>query len=258
VVELRGRALPGAARNAGLAVARGEYISFPGSHVQVSPGSFRARIAAHDAGFAMVTGSVANGTLTPAGWASYLLDHATSLPTRPSGDLAGPPAHCSYEAEALRRIGGFPEGMRAGEDTVVNERLWRLGYRAYRSQEIEITHRSPCTNLPRLLRHHFVRGRAMAKILVHDRRIFEDGTGVGLESWLFGYGRQRIRGVERNVQTWGDDHVRVQLARVRPHLLAGVAAAWCGIWFELFALRPWGTTRVLLHSLLDRGRRRRA
>ena len=60
---------PGRARNAGLRVARGDYISFPGSHVELPPGSLAARLRAHELGYAMVTGTMLNGTPTraPAG-----------------------------------------------------------------------------------------------------------------------------------------------------------------------------------------------
>ena len=68
--------------NAGLAVARGRFVSFPGSHVELVAGSLAARLAAHESGYAMVTGTVLNGTLTPAGWAAYFLEHTPALPGR--------------------------------------------------------------------------------------------------------------------------------------------------------------------------------
>src|SRR5205085_549726 len=60
---------------------------------------------------------------------------------------------------------GFPEHLRAGEDTVVNQELFARGYRARRVQEIVLVHRSRCETVPRLLRHHFQRGRALHKIV---------------------------------------------------------------------------------------------
>ncbi len=44
-LQLPERALPGEARNAGLWMARGEYVTFPGSHVWLEPGSLDARLA---------------------------------------------------------------------------------------------------------------------------------------------------------------------------------------------------------------------
>ncbi|HEX3834064.1 MAG TPA: glycosyltransferase, partial [Solirubrobacteraceae bacterium] len=80
LVELPRPALPGEARNAGLSVARGDYVTFPGSHIELPQGSLAARVRAHESGYPMVTGSTLNGTRTWAGWASYFIDHAAVLP----------------------------------------------------------------------------------------------------------------------------------------------------------------------------------
>ena len=95
LIVLEGDALPGRARNAGLAVASGAFVSFPGSHVELPPGSLAARIAAHRRGYAMVTGTLLNGTPTLAGWASYFLDNVAELHGRPSEELSAAPSHCS-------------------------------------------------------------------------------------------------------------------------------------------------------------------
>ena len=90
------------------------------------------------------SGTLRNGTPTAAGWASYFLDNRSALPGRPSGPLTRAPVRCSYLREALLQVGGFREDLPAAEDTLVNARLHALGYRAYRSSEVTLTHRSPC------------------------------------------------------------------------------------------------------------------
>ncbi|MGI9019710.1 MAG: glycosyltransferase family 2 protein, partial [Solirubrobacterales bacterium] len=236
VVDVAEPGLPGAARNAGLAVARGEYVSFPGSHVELPPGSLAARIAAHERGFSMVTGSVRNGNPTRAGWAAYFLDHAGSLPGRPSGELDATPAHCSYTREALLEVGGFPEDMRAGEDTVVNRELWRRGHRAYRAAAIELTHRNRSSTAWRLARHHFVRGRAFGRILLGNYPGGSPRGRRGILSFLVGYPRWRVRNTDRRVHEWGGE-LRAQYARSRRLVILGALAAGAGACFEVLLPR---------------------
>jgi glycosyltransferase involved in cell wall biosynthesis len=251
LVDLGSGALPGVARNAGLRLARGDYVSFPGSHVELPPGSLAARLGAHEQGHAMVTGTILNGTTTCAGWASYFLDHSTVLPGRPSGLLPGAPAHCSYARHLLLSVGGFPEHLRAGEDTVVNQELAAFQYKAYRARDVRLVHASPCRGPVRLMRHHFLRGRGLGRILLDDYRGRGRLISAGfIKDNLVRYVPRRVRGIGRHVGEWGGP-LRPVHRRVLPLVIAGAASACAGLWYELLRPEP-GKARALL------GRRRRS
>lgn len=246
LVELPRPALPGEARNAGINVARGTYVSFPGSHVELPPGSLAARLRAHQLGYVMVTGVTLNGTCTPSGWASYFLDHAANLPGQPSDVLGGPPAHCSYARAPLLDLGGFPEDMRTGEDTVVNTALFRRGYAAYREPRIRLTHHSPCRTPWRLVRHHFMRGRGLGRIILQGT--FGSGSLLDrrlLEARLLRYLPRRLRRTSRSLERWGLPEYRRRYRLVFPLVVVGAAAAWLGMWYEMLRPAP-GKAKILL------------
>jgi len=227
VVELAEPALPGTARNAGLAVAGGDFVAFPSSHIVLPAGSLDARVRAHAGGWAMVTGSVLNGNATRAGWASYFLDHSTLLPDRPSDELPHPPTRCSYVRFLLDEVGGFPEDRRAGEDTVVNTDLWQKGYSAYREQEAAAIHVSPCSTVGRLAAHHYTRGRAWAQILLErhgNRRTVIRRRGLMLSMYV----PRRLLRIGRNVRTHGRNYMR-DYRRSYPLIVLGTLAAFWGI-----------------------------
>ncbi len=237
VMELPRPALPGEARNAGLAVARGRYVSFPGSHVELAEGSLAARLEAHRRGYAMVTGTALNGTPTRAGWAAYFLDHAPALPGRPSGPLEEPPVSCSYLRAALEHVGGFPAGWRAGEDTLVNTALSRLGYGAWRVQDLRFRHHTPCATVARLVRHHWHRGQAFARVLLGPGDAGERHRRRRRLRILALYVPGRILWVRRRVRWWGGPELRREWRRAWPLAVLAVTASWLGTWDGL--IRAW-------------------
>lgn len=247
VVELDHPALPGEARNAGLAVARGLFVSFPGSHIELPPGSLAARMRAHRRGYAMVTGITRNGNETPAGWASYFLDQHEGLPGHLAAQLNGPPAHCSYARLPLLEVGGFPANVRTAEDTAVNRALVRRGYVALREPAIELVHRSPCRTLPQLVTHHCRRGRGWGRLLLQERR----ATGHVLtkdvvRSRLLRHLPARLDRIRTNVGI-AETSLAAEYDRVRLPIVLGAVSSWAGMWAEI--LKP---SSGKLALLLDR------
>jgi hypothetical protein len=218
-------------------VASGLYVSFPGSHVELPAGSLAARARAHRLGHPLVTGTMLNGTTTWAGWASYFLDNRSVLPGRPSGLLKGPPVRCSYLRQALVEVGGFPVGMRSAEDTLVNERLFKQGYRAFRSSEIVLVHRSPCHRPGMLLRHHFTRGCGIGSMLLReaaDNGVFPRRQALVC---LLGGAPARLLLTTVSVLRFGTGLRRYYLVAL-PLVVAAAMSWWLGIFYELLRRRP--------------------
>jgi len=226
VVALDHPALPGEARNAGLAVATGDVIAFPSSHIELPAGALQARLDAHRRGWAMVTGAVINGNPTRAGWATYFLDHSSLLPDRPAGELEHAPTRCSYVRFLLDEVGGFPETLRAGEDTWVNSELWDRDFSAWMEPDAAAIHTSLISDPSTLMRRHHERGRAWALLLLGR---FGSRREVLRHAWrpLIGYLPRRLWRIRRNVRAWGDG-LRMPYRRAFPLIALGAAAAWVG------------------------------
>jgi hypothetical protein len=134
----------------------------------------------------------------------------------------------------LLRVGGFPTDLRAGEDTVVNHSLARLGYQAFRAADVTIVHANPCRDASALVHHHFARGRGFGRILIDstpagDRVIRRDIV----RKHLIGYLPRRIGSTTANVDAWGGPQLRAAYRRVLPLVCLGAASAWAGTWYEL-------------------------
>lgn len=243
IVQLPEPALPGEARNAGLWMANGEYVTFPGSHVWVTPGSLGERVAAHDDGWDLVTVAVANGNTTRPGWASYFLDHAGQTPSRGSGQYSGVPGHASYVTRQLRSVGGFPEDVRTAEDTVVNRRLFQAGRRTYFCAESSFVHASPSTTVHHLVRHHFQRGRGLGRMIKGQRR---RATLKQLRGNL-DLPRRRLRYINTALDAAGTDEQH-RYRKVRRLVIVGALSASAGAWYEMIRPAPTVTTTATIKA----------
>lgn len=229
-VHLPDPALPGEARNAGLYMARGEYVTFPGSHVWLTEGSLQTRLEAHDDGWAMVTGAVVNGNAESRGaWASYFLDHATQMPGQSSGEFIGVPGHASYVTDDLRRVGGFPEHVRAGEDTIANRKLYLAGAKTFFCGGASFHHASPCRSLRDVMRHHYQRGRGLGRMIAagNPRRFSPKRFRAAKNA-----AQKRLGRIHEAMENADGDLLKHYRA-ARFHVLAGAFAAMAGSVREL-------------------------
>lgn len=114
---------------------------------------------------------------------------------------------------------------------MVNQRLWRHGHRAFRESAIQLTHRSPCSTARALVRHHFLRGRALGR-LFRDEIDAGRARRVGIHRYLMRYPRFRLSSTDFRVEEWGGE-MRDEYRRVRRLVVVGIVAAWVGTYREL-------------------------
>ena len=169
------------------------------------------------------------------------------------------PSYASYLTEALRFIGGYPEHMRTAEDTVANTRLFDLGYGAWRAQESQMVHHSPCRRPSILLRHHFRRGQGLGEM---QRRQRNPGSPLVNRRRLRTLGPRypvgRYRRVRGNVKLFGGP-LKGEWRRSAPLAVLAIGSAWVGTWQRMLAPRRgwWGEMsggRPLRSLLLTRRR----
>jgi glycosyltransferase involved in cell wall biosynthesis len=120
VVDAAGPADCGYARNLGVALSSGDLLAFCDADDEVRPGWLRAVVGALESS-PLVTGPLDYAKLNPPALAAR---HAGADPGAPSSGFlpAGPGCNLAMRRSVFDELGGFPEGLRRGEDTVF---CWR-------------------------------------------------------------------------------------------------------------------------------------
>lgn len=233
VVQLESVTPPGAARNAGLLRARGEFVTFLGSNVAIQPGSLAARLRAHRAGYPVVAQATINATESSAGWASYFLSHCSLLPGGPSGVVGGPAHACSYVTADLFDVNGFDEDVGAHADALVKRELSRRGQRVYRDQKFRIVSHAPCRTVGDLAAEEFERGRGLGRVLLRDLRDRPlPWRAYLVVRFVLLYAPNRLLKVSRDVRRWRG-RLRRAYRRVFPLVVIGTLSALAGLALEV-------------------------
>ena len=148
VVSSDDRRLPGAARNAGMAVTDAPLVSFLAADCVAAPGWAAARLRRHSDGALAVASALRPFRDTAPARAMWLVEHGgrVPLPEPGTGGLHG----LSYTRELLQEHGPFPEDRLIGEDTHVNDRIQAAGVEIEWAPEVVALHRYPESLWPAL------------------------------------------------------------------------------------------------------------
>jgi GT2 family glycosyltransferase len=132
VVALPERVLPGRARNVGVAATDAEVLAFCDADAVPAPDWLDELEVALGSGLDAVAGAVANGTpASRVGTAMWLLEFSEWLPGRRGRPGHAASCNLAVRRDALAAVGGFPEDLWPGEDTVLTvpwARAGRLGF----------------------------------------------------------------------------------------------------------------------------------
>ena len=216
VVSSEERRLPGAARNAGVAVTGTPYVSFLAADCCALPGWSAGRLRRHRNGAKAVASALVPAEYGSVPLAAHLLQNSFRM-----GHVAAPPmsrSGVSYGRDVLDRYGPFPETFPFGEDIALNDRLIEAGVEIALASDVVTAHRYP-TSMRGLLVDRYRRGRQRGAVYRTSMRRSSVGLAGSLLTPALALARAGARG---SGITYG------QLVAVTPLLVAGSLATAAG------------------------------
>lgn len=142
-IHLTQRAFPGTARNLGARKAVGEYVTFTDTDCVVDAHWVQEIWQAHQRGYHVVGGSVANGTPDSyVGTAEYLLEFNEINPWMPTREVQVlPSCNLSVHKNVFEKC-GYLEDVEKGSDTSFCVKVTSHGYKIYFTPKAIVTHRN--------------------------------------------------------------------------------------------------------------------